>query len=576
MSVMLFQNYNCTTHKPAICKNSQLLMFGRLATTTIGRLAIIAIAALCAFWFANNAAAQQQNSVSYSASPSELVSVNADGQLIVLPQANAGLMTATIEATGYTLNAQNQYVLSGFDGERYITLNIVATCNVSDGCDIFGIPTSGNLQGRADAFRDMSLQTLSMFIAAGIDVNEQVGSQAEGFLLYRMAVADNIEAFSVLIRAGASVNAQNASGTHSLLHYAVFSGRLKIITLLLAQTGISVNPTLRSSTPLDIAAKTYDQDPTFQVFEAIGATLRNAGGICSENAASTDPEIVEICGTTAPEPPDIDISGNARTFIARSNSQTTSVFIGALSPVQGITYSALPANVVSVNGQTLQFIGRTAGNAILATVFGVAGTPPQAVTGTLALTINALASCSVRTGCAAFGFESAADTNARVAIFTAMSEATMSMFVASGANLNESTRQNDITDGRLALLLANAGQTALLSVFAHGGANLNYLSPSLNQESMLHLAGVNYTNNLGLRTLLSVGISQSLPESRRLNLSILRGADNFTVLRVMAAPILGGNAGATSNAQLIIDAGAPCSDFGSGGIGNAARRLVSC
>ena len=317
MSVMLFQNYNCTTHKPAICKNSQLLMFGRLATTTIGRLAIIAIAALCAFWFANNAAAQQQNSVSYSASPSELVSVNADGQLIVLPQANAGLMTATIEATGYTLNAQNQYVLSGFDGERYITLNIVATCNVSDGCDIFGIPTSGNLQGRADAFRDMSLQTLSMFIAAGIDVNEQVGSQAEGFLLYRMAVADNIEAFSVLIRAGASVNAQNASGTHSLLHYAVFSGRLKIITLLLAQTGISVNPTLRSSTPLDIAAKTYDQDPTFQVFEAIGATLRNAGGICSENAASTDPEIVEICGTTAPEPPDIDISGNARTFIAR-------------------------------------------------------------------------------------------------------------------------------------------------------------------------------------------------------------------------------------------------------------------
>ena len=65
-------------------------MFGRLATTTIGRLAIIAIAILCAFWFANNAAAQQQNSVSYSASPPALVSASANGQLIVLPQTQAG------------------------------------------------------------------------------------------------------------------------------------------------------------------------------------------------------------------------------------------------------------------------------------------------------------------------------------------------------------------------------------------------------------------------------------------------------------------------------------------------------
>ena len=74
--------------------------------------------ALCVVRCAN--AAAQQTSVDYSASPSGLVSVNADGQLVVLPQANAGLMTATIEATGYTLNAQNQYVRSGFAAERYI------------------------------------------------------------------------------------------------------------------------------------------------------------------------------------------------------------------------------------------------------------------------------------------------------------------------------------------------------------------------------------------------------------------------------------------------------------------------
>ena len=155
-------NAQRTTH------NLQLLTANARRLATIA----IAVATLCAFWFANNAAAQQ-TSVDYSASPSELVSVNADGQLIVLPQANAGLMTATIEAAGYTLNAQNQYVRSGFDGERYITLNILGVCTIGGGCGAFGLQGLDQ-QGRIAAFRAWDLTTLSMFIASGADLNEQI------------------------------------------------------------------------------------------------------------------------------------------------------------------------------------------------------------------------------------------------------------------------------------------------------------------------------------------------------------------------------------------------------------------
>ena len=82
-------------------------------------------------------------------------------------------MTATIEAAGYTLNAQNQYVRSGFDGERYITLNILGVCTIGGGCGAFGLQGLDQ-QGRIAAFRAWDLTTLSMFIASGADLNEQI------------------------------------------------------------------------------------------------------------------------------------------------------------------------------------------------------------------------------------------------------------------------------------------------------------------------------------------------------------------------------------------------------------------
>ncbi|MGI9338993.1 MAG: hypothetical protein ACR2P4_10855, partial [Gammaproteobacteria bacterium] len=71
---------------------------------------VIILAGFCTLAFADRASAQvPQESIIYSAEPSDLVSVTADGQLIVLEQPAAGLMTATIYGR-YTL----------FEGERAV------------------------------------------------------------------------------------------------------------------------------------------------------------------------------------------------------------------------------------------------------------------------------------------------------------------------------------------------------------------------------------------------------------------------------------------------------------------------
>ena len=280
-------------------------MFGRLTTITIGRLAIIAIAILCAFWFANNAAAQQQNSVSYSASPPALVSASANGQLMVLPQTQAGLMTATIDATGYTLNAQNQYIRSGFSGQRYITLNIISTCNIRNGCAPFGLDPGESFSHRAIDFRNMALPSLSMFFASGADPNEFTGDdQASALPIYIMAEVDraaerSLQAISIIIAAGGNVNIVGRA-ENTMLHFAVINqDNGRGLGVLLQVDGISLNPVNgEGETPLDFAASLYNAARVaFPDLPAAATTLRNAGGRCIKNAASTDPEIVEICGT---------------------------------------------------------------------------------------------------------------------------------------------------------------------------------------------------------------------------------------------------------------------------------------
>ena len=546
-------------------------MCGRLTTTTIGRLAIIAIATLCAFWFANNAAAQQ-TTVIYSVSPSGAGVVNAAGSLIVNTPGTPGDFVITVSAASVTIDSGGAILGTALVGSFITTMNIVtpASCTIRSGCAALDITAYG---GGLLGFENIDVDKLRRFVASGASPDELPGGIIQAGLLYRVIKGsfnrrpdDITTRLSILVAGGANPNNTGSNSAFPLYVAASEAAdRNDITEILLAIPGI--NPRQihfgNNWTALDRVVDNYETNTNSNHRDAmiVRARLLRAENVGCSNL-DPDRRTHFLCSTS---PPDIDISGNARTFIARSNSQTTSIFIGALSPVQGITYSALPANVVSVSGQTLQFIGRAAGNAILATVFGVAGTPPQAVTGTLALTINALASCSVRTGCAAFGFGSAADTNARVAILTAMSEATMSMFVASGANLDESTSPGDLTNLRLAFHLANAGQTALLSVLVHGGANLNYVSantsPANSMDTILFpLARA--SQNLGLRTLLSVGISDSLPESRRLNLEY-RLPNNFTILGDLSSLIAanGKNSAAGEAAALIIAAGADCSTF---------------
>ncbi len=161
-------------------------------------------------------------------------------------------------------------------------------------------------------------------------------------------------------------------------------------------------------------------------------------------------------------------------------------------------FSAQPANVVSITtNTTLLFTGETAGT-MTATVFGVTGTltgnnfVPNAVnaTGTLFVTLTALASCSILSGCNAFGLGSANNVAARTLAFLAMSPLTLSMYAASGANVNERVRTElsgaENPENYLLYRLADARQTIKFSVLVAAGADVNVATNT--GRRMLHAA----------------------------------------------------------------------------------------
>ncbi|MGI9337402.1 MAG: ankyrin repeat domain-containing protein, partial [Gammaproteobacteria bacterium] len=242
---------------------------------------VIILASFCTLAFADKAAAQNPppSSISYTTEPAGLITITADGEVIVLSQPNAGAMTVTISGVGFTL-VGGEYVRTGYTGQDTLTLRFLTSCSVGGGCDAFGLESANPDERRArtertQAFRNMSLTTLSMFIASGADVNENVGTTADSYLLYQTADARNTAQFSLLVEAGADVNATAAG--FSLLHYAAFIGNNHAADLLLSADGIEVNKVINGRTPLDAAAAFHiiglDRAP-------VAAAIREAGGVC--------------------------------------------------------------------------------------------------------------------------------------------------------------------------------------------------------------------------------------------------------------------------------------------------------
>ncbi|MGI9338893.1 MAG: ankyrin repeat domain-containing protein [Gammaproteobacteria bacterium] len=342
---------------------------GTFGQTAFAVLALVA-GGFCTLAFADKAAAQQppQTSISYTAEPAGLVSVNAEGRLIVLSQSAAGLMTATISGVGFTLT-NGAYVRTGYSGERFVTLRFLTSCNVKDGCDVFGLPTSETVERRRNMFREMSLTTLSMFVASGADPNEIiVGNSRSNYLLYQLARLPQTARFEILLSAGADVNARAGTNNGTLLDFAATFGEHRVMSVLLTagadvhavnnldqtalhnvviggdavaaailiKAGINVNATDNlGETALDrtsfwhIRALASNNARRITAYETLGTIIRNAGGRCiaeAENAAA-----VPICGA-AQQPPNIALPNNAnKTFIIRSANLNTPAVIGNLS-----------------------------------------------------------------------------------------------------------------------------------------------------------------------------------------------------------------------------------------------------
>ncbi len=137
-------------------------------------------------------------------------------------------------------------------------------------------------------------------------------------------------------------------------------------------------------------------------------------------------------------------------------------------------------------------------------------------TGQDTLTLRFLTSCNVKDGCDAFGFQALSQPD-RIAAFRAMDLTTLSMFIASGADLNE-TVQSAAARHLLLYYLANTPfpnntphpQLAKMSLMISAGADVNHKAQ--NEFVMLHIAALEEDPGLyPLEALLAMdGISVNL------------------------------------------------------------------
>ncbi len=435
----------------------------------------------------------------YSASPSGLLT--AVGADVFYAGTQAGTMTGTVFGFAGALS-----------GSVFVTVRGLQSCGINGGCAAFGLEDAADAGGRLASLFAMHLRTVTMFAASGADLNEGVGGNtADKFLLYHLATANKGDIVSVFVSDGADINAgdgegqtplhraafadatlaltlllsagansdarENAGGTP--LHIAAAGGRTLAVSVLLS-AGADVNATTNiGETPLHIAAS-LGHIPAIGVLLSAGASVNAADGegytpldrALAENrtaAANAIAAAAGVCeGTSHAECPAPDISfesgrrGNFA-FIVRGGELGAPGFINNVAAEDAeVVFSAAPDTLISINAGSVLYKGTQAGM-MTGTVFGVRG-----ATARLFVTVVGLASCDIGNGCAAFGLQGAADAGARLASLAAMELATVTMFVASGADVNE-----HIGGKFLLHHLATANRGGMISIFVSAGATVN-------------------------------------------------------------------------------------------------------
>ncbi len=177
-----------------------------------------------------------------------------------------------------------------------------------------------------------------------------------------------------------------------------------------------------------------------------------------------------------------------------------------------VVYSAGPPGVVSLTADGyLIYKGKQRGT-MTATVFAVAGTVnsgvftarPVAATGMVFITLRGLNSCRISNpGCDAFGLENLSTPAERLASLIAMNLRTVTMFVASGANLDERVGGN-LEHNFLLYHLATANKPMHIFAFVSAGADLNVRSGR--NATPLHAAAI-AGHTLAVSLLVSLGAS---------------------------------------------------------------------
>ncbi len=211
-----------------------------------------------------------------------------------------------------------------------------------------------------------------------------------------------------------------------------------------------------------------------------------------------------------------------------------------------VIYGTTTPNVVGITRDGYIIYKATVAGRMTATIIAVAGTVaggnfaprPANATGFAFVTLRGLDSCGINGGCDAFGLQNANSAAARLAALIAMGLRTVTMFAASGANLNEQVGQKFIL-----FHLATANKPEHISVFVSAGASANARGDA-GWTNLHYAAQENHTTAITL--LLSAGAKINPRNSnRRTPLDIAYQLSRAQAIVVLRAA--GGLCGANTN-----------------------------
>lgn len=242
--------------------------FGAALAALLSLLPLAAVVVLVAVIGGGGVATAQQSGAStviFSVQPETEARVS-----IITEGDNAGYLsfigttpatiTASVMGVSGTYNPADNPAFTPASTLQALTFTIRAlpSCNISEGCDnAFGL-TGGNAAARLHTFVTAGLSTMSMYIAAGAEVNDRVraggGEGVSLFLLYHLATAAMTTKMSIIAAAGASVNATTENGWTPLFWLLTVGGNVAGVESLLSIGASATHKDTDNRTALHIAA----------------------------------------------------------------------------------------------------------------------------------------------------------------------------------------------------------------------------------------------------------------------------------------------------------------------------------